>query len=117
MGAGNAARSALNRDRNPSLCGTWVKAGFTISAAARYGFGMVTFASLALAAAALTVPLERAEPQASAPVRQATVTVTILGSARLHFSQIEKTSPGSLRESRVRQPDGSRQTVKLVEFQ
>ena len=78
---------------------------------------MVAFASLALATAALAVPLERAEPRAIAPVRQAQATVTILSAARLRFSQIEREQPRSLRHSVVRGPDGSVEVLKLVEFQ
>ena len=78
---------------------------------------MVIFASLALASAALAVPLERVEPQAVAPVRQARATVTILPAARLRFSDIEREQPKSLRESVARGADGSVETLKLVEFQ
>ena len=78
---------------------------------------MVIFASLALATAALAVPLERVEPQAAAPVRQAQATVTILPAARLHFSEIERDQPQSLRQSVVRGADGTVEVMKLVEFQ
>ncbi len=78
---------------------------------------MVLFASLALAAAALAAPLERVEPQAVAPVRQARATVTILPAARLRFSDIERHQPRLLRESVVRGGDGSVEVLKLVEFQ
>jgi hypothetical protein len=59
-------------------------------------------------------------PQAAAPVspgRQARATVTILTSEQLRFSQIAKTQPGRLRDSRIRGAAGSRETVRLVEFQ
>ena len=98
--------------RNPSRFGTLVKTAFTISAAARYAVGMVIFALAALAATL--------GPQAPAPVspgRQATATVTILSAASLRFSDIDKTHPNKLRETRVRAADGSVQTVKLVEFE
>lgn len=78
---------------------------------------MVIFASLAVATAALAVPLERVEPQAVAPERQAQATVTILPAARLRFSEIEKTQPKALRETVIRGANGSRDTVRLVEFQ
>ncbi len=90
-----------------------VKTLFTILAAGRYGFGMVIFASLALATAGLAVPLERVEPQA----RQARATVTILPAARLHFSDIEREHPELLRESAARGADGSVEALRLVEFQ
>jgi len=78
---------------------------------------MVIVASLALATAALAVPLERVEPQAVAPERQARATVTILPAAALRFSEIERTRPEILRDTHVRAPDGSRQPAKLVEFE
>ncbi len=78
---------------------------------------MVIFASLALATAALAVPLERVEPQAVAPERQAQATVTILPAARLRFSEIEREQPKLLRETVIRAADGSTQRAKLVEFQ
>ncbi len=78
---------------------------------------MVIFASLAMATAALAVPLERAGPRAAAPVRQARASVTILSAARLRFSEIEREQPQSLRPSVVRGPDGSLEVLKLVEFQ
>ena len=79
---------------------------------ARYASGMVIFALAALAATLV--------PHAQAPVspeRQAQATVTILSSASLRFSEIEKTHPDTLRESHVRGADGSKETVKLVEFE
>ncbi len=82
---------------------------FTLSIAARYGCGMVIFT-----AAMLAVTLV---PQAAAPVspgRQARATVTILTSAPLRFTEIERNRPNILRESRVR---GTAQTIKLVEFE
>ena len=99
------------------LVGQRVKAAFTIGAPERYGFGMVIFASLALASAALAVPLEPVEPQAAVPVRQARATVTILSAARLRFAEIEREQPKSLRETVVRAADGSVEVLKLVEFQ
>ena len=101
----------------PSLRGTRVKTAFTIAASERYGFGMVIVASLALASATLAVPLERVEPQAAVPVRQARATVTILPAARLRFTEIEREQPKSLRQSVVRAADGSVEVLKLVEFQ
>ena len=59
-------------------------------------------------------------PQAPAPVspaRQAQATVTILTRAALRFAQIEKSDAKKLRQSRVRDRDGSVTTVKLVEFE
>ena len=102
---------------DPSLGGTRVKTAFTIGAPERYGFGMVIFASLALASAALAVPLEPVEPQAAVPVRQARSTVTILSAAKLRFADIEREQPQSLRETVVRSADGSVEVLKLVEFQ
>ncbi len=101
----------------PYPIGTRVKAAFTIALLERYAFGMVIFASLALATATLAVPLERVEPQAVAPVRQARATVTILPAARLHFDDIERDQPEALRETVVRGADGSTEVLKLVEFQ
>ena len=75
------------------------------------------FASLAMAAAALAVPVERAEPRAAAPIRQARATVTILSAASLRFSEIEREQPQSLRSTVVRGADGSVELLKLVEFQ
>jgi hypothetical protein len=43
--------------------------------------------------------------------------VTILKSASLRFSEIEKSHPRKLRESRMRGAAGSEQTVRLVEFE
>jgi hypothetical protein len=85
---------------------------FTIGAAARYDCGMVIFALAALAATLV--------PQAPAPVspeRQARATVTILASVSLRFSEIEKSHPKNLRETRLRAADGSVQTVRLIEFE
>ena len=105
------------RSSETSRAGTVVKTVFTIAAPERYAFGMVIFASLALATAALAVPLERVEPQAAPPVRQAQVTVTILSAAPLRFAEIERDEPQRLRETSVRRPDGSSEPVKLVEFE
>jgi hypothetical protein len=102
---------------DPSLAGTRVKAAFTIGAPERYAFGMVIFASLAWASAALAVPLEPVEPQAAVPVRQARATVTILSAAKLRFADIEREQPQSLRETIVRSADGSVEVLKLIEFQ
>jgi hypothetical protein len=101
----------------PSLRGTRVKTAFTIPAPKRYASGMVIFASLALASATLAVPLERVEPQAAVPVRQARATVTILSAAKLRFADIEREQPKSLRETVVRAADGSVEVLRLVEFQ
>ena|SRR5687768_400469 len=106
-----------DRSAEASRAGTVVKTAFTIGAPERYAFGMVIFASLALATAALAVPLVRVETQAVAPVRQAQVTVTILPAARLRFAEIERDQPERLRETMVRRPDGSSEAVKLVEFE
>ena len=73
---------------------------------------MVIFVAAALAATLV--------PQAQAPVspgRQAQATVTILSPSSLRFSEIEKSHPKKLRESRFRGADGSVQTIKLVEFE
>ncbi len=78
---------------------------------------MVIAASLALASATLAVPLERVEPHAAVPVRQARATVTILSAARLRFADIERDQPQSLRQTVVRAADGSVEVLKLVEFQ
>ena len=102
----NAAQSVPIRPEIRLSVGQEVKTAFTKSEARRYESWMVLFASLALAAAALAVPLERVEPQAVAPVRQAQATVTILPAARLRFSDIERDQPRLLRESVVRGGDG-----------
>ena len=102
---------------HPSLAGTRVKGAFTIRASRRYAFGMVIFASLALASTTLAVPLEPVEPQAAVPVRQARATVTILSAASLRFADIEREQPKLLRETVVRSADGSVEVLKLVEFQ
>jgi hypothetical protein len=102
---------------DPSLRGTRVKTAFTIAAPERYALGMVIFASLALVSATLAVPLERVEPQAAVPVRQARATVTILSAATLRFADIEREQPETLRETVVRAADGSVEVLKLVEFQ
>jgi hypothetical protein len=78
---------------------------------------MVIVTSLALATAALAVPLERVEPQAVAPERQAQATVIILPAASLRFSEIESEQPERLRETVIRSADGSTQRARLVEFQ
>ncbi len=72
---------------------------------------MVIFAAAALAATLAPQAQARAAPQ-----RQAQATVTILAAARLQFSEIEKTDPKALRATVVRGADGSKETVKLVEF-
>jgi len=79
-------------------------------AAARYDPAMLIFAAAALAAA---LP----EPRVVTPERQAQATVTIIVSAELRFSEIEKNHPKVLREAKVRRADGSVETVKLVEFE
>ena len=87
-----------------------------MSTVARYSCGMVIVAPI-FVSAALAATLV---PQAGSPVfpeRQASATVTILRSARLRFSDIEKDQPESLRQSVVRKPDGSTETMRLVEFQ
>ena len=89
MEAGNAARPVSNSPSIRPCAGQEVKAAFTIAALERYASGMVIFASLALATAALAVPLEPVEPQAAVPVRQARATVTILSAAKLRFADIE----------------------------
>ena len=97
--------------------GQWLRLPLPSARSSVTQLGMVIFAPLALATATLAVPLERAEPQAAAPVRQAQATVTILSSARVRFSELERDRPNTLRETRVRAADGSVETVKLVEFQ
>ena len=106
-------------DRSPTrpAPGQRVKTAFTIPRPKRYGCGMVIVVSLALAAAALAVPLERVEPQAVAPERQAQAMVTILPAARLEFSKLEKSRPERFRETYIPAPDGSLQPVRLVEFE
>ena len=97
---------------NPSLRGTMLKTLFTIRAAVRYWSGMIIFVAAALAATL--------EPHAQAPVspeRQAQAMVIILPSASLRFSEIEKTNPRAMRETRLRGADGKAETVKLVEFE
>jgi hypothetical protein len=90
---------------------------FTIGAAARYRPGMVIVAPFALAAAALAATLVPQAVAPASPERQAQATVTILPSAQLRFSEIERDQPLALRQSVVRGADGSTETVKLVEFQ
>ena len=68
-------------------------------------------------AAALAATLVPQAPAPVSPGRQAQATVTILASAELRFSEIEKSHPKALRESRVRVADGSVQTIRLVEFE
>ena len=87
------------------------KTMFTIRSAARYDPEMVILATAAIAAS--LVP--NAGP--ATPQRQAQAMVTILASAELRFSQIEKFRPKSLRETQIHGADGSVETVKLVEFQ
>ena len=79
---------------------------------ARYVTGMVIFAIAALAAT-----LVPHAPAPASPGRQAQATVTILASAALRFSEIDKNYPKKLRQTHVRATDGSVQTVKLVEFE
>ena len=69
---------------------------------------------VAAALAATLVPQVQAP---ALPERQAQAMVTIFASAELRFSEIDKTRPKALRETRVRGADGSMETVKLVEFQ
>jgi hypothetical protein len=85
---------------------------FTMCAVARYDPEMVILAASAIAAS--LVPIA---PGPATPQRQAQAMVTILASAELHFSEIEKSHPKILRETRVRGANGSMETVKLVEFQ
>jgi hypothetical protein len=68
-------------------------------------------------AAALAATLVSQAPASVSPGRQAQATVTILTSATLRFSEIEKSHPRKLRETRVRAPDGSVAKVRLVEFE
>ena len=68
-------------------------------------------------AAALAATLVPQAPAPVSPGRQAQATVTILASAALRFSEIEKNHPKALREAKVRSADGSVETVKLVEFE
>ena len=117
MGAGNGACIPFDTARIRPFAGRPVKAVFTICSDGRYACGMVIIVSLALATAALAVPLERVEPHAVAPERQAQATVTILPAVRLHFSEIERDQPERLRETVIRAVDGSTQRAKLVEFQ
>lgn len=70
-----------------------------------------------VAFAALAATLVPQAPAPASPGRQAQATVTILTSATLRFSQIEKSDPQKLRETRVRAADGSVATVRLVEFE
>ena len=97
--------------------GQWLRPALPFARPSVTHLGMVIFAPLALAAAALAVPLERAEPQAAAPVRQAQATVIILSTAPLRFAEIERDQPETLRESTARGSDGSVERLKLVEFQ
>ncbi len=78
---------------------------------------MVIFAPFVLAGAALAATLVPQAPAPVSPGRQAQATVTILTSAALRFSQIDKTDPRKLRETRVRSADGSVETLRLVEFE
>jgi hypothetical protein len=112
LGASNAAPFVRESSPNPSLCGTLLKTLFTIGAAARYVPGMIILATAVLAAIRV--------PHAQAPVspeRQAQAMVIILPSASLRFSEIERTDPRALRETRLRGADGKPETVKLVEFE
>ena len=97
--------------------GQWLSAPLPFACPSVTHSGMVIFAPLALAAATLAVPLERAEPNAAAPVRQAQATVTILTSAPLRFAEIERDQPKTLRESTARGSDGSVERLNLVEFE
>jgi len=104
------------REIRPSA-GRLVKRLFTIPSLARYASGMVIFAPIILASAALAATLVPQSPAPVSPGRQAQATVTILSSVSLRFSEIDKSHPEDLRETRVRAADGSVETVKLVEFE
>ncbi len=71
---------------------------------------------LLLAAAALAAS-QPAEPRLVAPARQAQAVVRIVRSATLRFSEIERSQPQLLRESKVRSSSGDFETARLIEFQ
>ena len=96
--------------------GRRLKTFFTILPTARYVCGMVILAAFALAATAAPQAPVQTGAQAP-PVTQARAVVRIVAAARLRFAEIERTSPETLREARVRAPDGSVETVRLVEFE
>ena len=106
-----------DRPRIRPAQGQWLRPALPFARPSVTPFGMVIFAPLALATATLAVPLERAEPQAAAPVRQAQATVTILIFAPLRFAEIERDQPKTLRASTARGSDGSVERLKLVEFE
>ena len=74
---------------------------------------MVILAILAVAGASASPP----PPLRVAAERQAVAMVRILSGAPLRFSEIERNAPETLRNTRVRAPDGSMEPARLVEFQ
>ena len=75
---------------------------------------------LLLALVLAAAPAAEAPPapvQRLAAERQALAMVRILPGAALRFSEIEKNSPESFRDTLVRGVDGSPEPARLVEFQ
>ena len=68
--------------------------------------------AFALAAATAAIPASDRGPS-----RQATATVRIIRAKPLHFADIERQEPGALRVSLTRPRDGTREPVRLYEYQ
>ena len=51
------------------------------------------------------------------PLRQARASVRLVRASPIHFEQIERQSPGALRKSVIRSPDGAVQEARLIEFE
>ena len=71
---------------------------------------------VALAAAA-AVPTDQPTARPAPGFARATATIRILSGTTIRFSEVERTAPDTLRETRVRASDGSIRTARVVEFQ
>ena len=86
-----------------------LNASFTIGPPARY-----TTAMLMLALFAATAAAQAPAPPATSAVRQATASVRIVAGARI--SAAETPAAAIVTQSEVRDENGRRRTVRLVEF-
>ena len=109
--------AASSKGPNPAQCrckspaaGRRLKTSFTICRWRRYDAGMLFLAASALAATL-------SQPPQAAPDRQARATVRIVSGEKLRFSEMDKRDPSQFRETVLQSTNGSRQTVKLIEFQ
>ncbi len=113
--AGGASSKAVEGAQCRTLCpdrGRFLKTFFTIHAAARYTATMLWIAAL--------IAAQEPPPPAAGQPRQARAMVRILQPAVIAFDTGTVTSDvasAERRQSAFRLPDGSRQPLKLLEFQ